>query len=217
MNQLRILIASALIAISVNSNAQEKDTKQASNTKLFSKGYAVTVGLARTNDFPLFDAISTKNKVKTDYNPNVLLGVSNTFRVGKKSRQLWHATLNRHSLYYYEKSFGLQLGVTNDWQVYKRFFAGVSLNAGIAFAKRADVIYVLENGLWQAQEYPSKYNTRRTTVMSEIHIGYALPKVNMEILINSNMQANLPAFKELLPLSVHRTPIGLTLRKYINK
>lgn len=199
--------------ILVASNAIAQETKKVTGLKFNKEKYSVTASIGHTKDIPLFSVIGVPNVFSNPIRPWYAIGIEKSYKRKATSRRYYGVELNLHDYKYVDKSFGATIIGGFDKKIYKGIYAGLGMGLGVQKAKRADIVYKFEDGIWKGSVFDGRYQYNRQTLRFAAELGYKFSKRDVSVYAGANAMLIRQPFGDDVPLGLYQTPIKLGFRK----
>ncbi len=196
-----IIIAATLLATTTAATAQFK------KDKLY-----ITATIAEHKDQKVFSSTTSENSIYKAIHPLITIGADYKMRDNKRWITFLGAELGYHNNNFIDKGIHIVINTEADLKINKTFYAGFGLGLGFQKAKRADIVYTLEDNIWTAQTYPGKWAFNRQFLRGNVMLGAHLPKIKTDVFIGSRYQIIRHWYGSVLPIGLQYTPIFIGAR-----
>jgi hypothetical protein len=211
-----IIFAAAFLFGMQHLNAQtNSETKTVKPFIQRAQKWSVSAAISETKNVPIFSATGIDNSITKVYHPKYAIGIERAWKIKKGRRKYIGAELNYHNNYLVDRAIGLNLNAALEHKIYKGIYFGYGMGFGFAKAKRADLVYQLENGIWQPKTYPGKWVYNRTLIRGNAEIGYRFSRIPVDLFVGSNLEAQIFYLKKDVPLSISQSPIKIGARWHV--
>jgi opacity protein-like surface antigen len=197
----------------VANSAMAQDAKKSKESKFSKEKFSINASVANTKDIPLFNAIGVPNIFANPVRPWYAVGIEKSYRTKTNSRKYYGVELNYHDYKYVDKSIGATVIGGFDRKIYNGLYGGLNLGISMQKAKRADIVYTYEDGIWKGSEFEGKYQYNRQSFRVGAELGYKFQKSITSVYLGSNLILIRQPFGEDIPVGIYKTPIKIGVRK----
>ncbi len=198
-----------------NIHAQQTESKIKKGTSFNAKPWSFGIGISETKNVPLYSVIGADNSIAKVYHPKYYASAEKTWKLKNGNRKYISAELAYHNYYLVEKSISLYANVGIEKKIYKQAYFGFGFGLGLAKAKRADLVYELQNGEWKPTTYPGKWLFNRQLLKLNAEVGYRFNKIPLDAYLGTNIEYLNKYYGTDLPFNLNYSPIKIGVRWHL--